>query len=92
MSTHNWAIKGVLSESVYMPYRSFVHSIRDEGLQLTLCGWHLDSSVKDGDVLLLPNDGETTHYLISKIRKCNDSSAMFFIDCEFYPTPSNTKI
>lgn len=81
---HDWAKKGLISQKVSMPYCAFVFAVKSN-TEITLCGWHLNKDVNEGDSLILPNSGETTRYRIEKIRPCNDSSGMFFIDCIFNP-------
>ena len=60
-----------------------VLEIRDGGMSVDLAGWH--SGIKNGDFLLLKQDGGTTRYLVESIRYCSDPADMWFATASFAP-------
>lgn len=54
-----------------------------EGQKLRACGW--GNGIKDGDYILLKNEGGATRYQFSKVDYSRGPADMWFADLQFAP-------
>lgn len=64
----------------------FVFSVRNKGQQITVSGWTNHSRFKEGDNVILHQDGGSeTRYRIDKMKRPGDPPDQYFMHCTFNP-------
>ena len=60
-----------------------ITSIRDEGLNISICGWGV--GISNGDFLILTNGSDTTRYRVQSIDYYRDPHDMWVAEASFSP-------
>ena len=71
---------------------AFVFNVKDGGRQITVSGWYpYHNKFKTGDrVLFITEEGESTRYRITDIRRPGDPPDQYFMDCDFEPRTASS--
>jgi hypothetical protein len=74
-ATHDYTFRG--------PGHDFIFTPINNGLKGDMSGWGLD--IKQGDYLILPNNGKSTRYRVDNIKYYSNPSDMWSAQVSFCP-------